>query len=107
MKADMVDSQLQLLEAPGVGETDVVPIDSGRAKGIVLADVEEIVREIVGVKFSPPSPCISGRVSTWRFRRWISEYDDYKLLSIYVIICLRQLGAMFVYSVMFIRWRDT
>lgn len=49
MKAEMVDSQLQLLEAPGVGETDVVPIDSGRAKDIVLADVEEIVREIAGV----------------------------------------------------------
>jgi gluconate kinase len=42
----MVASQLESLEAPGVEETDVIPIDVGAAKEQVLAEVIDILGDL-------------------------------------------------------------
>jgi carbohydrate kinase (thermoresistant glucokinase family) len=39
----MVESQLELMEVPGVEEGDVVPVDAGRESGVVLEEVMEIL----------------------------------------------------------------
>ncbi|THX41432.1 acetyl-CoA synthetase-like protein [Aureobasidium pullulans] len=47
MKPEMVVGQLATLESPGEAEVDVVPIDTVKAKEVVVAEVEEIVREML------------------------------------------------------------
>lgn len=47
MKAEMVPGQLALLEAPEEGEVDIVPIDSQKDKGEVIAEAEQVLREML------------------------------------------------------------
>lgn len=49
MKADMVRGQLALMEQPIERESDVVPIDAQRAPEVVVAEAEEICREIIAL----------------------------------------------------------
>jgi gluconate kinase len=44
MGAEMVESQLDSLEAPGIYETDVVPIDVNGSKEDVLAEVMNVLK---------------------------------------------------------------
>jgi len=48
MKADMVDSQLDALEAIGAGEVDVVPIDGSRGKSEVAEEVADVLMDVLG-----------------------------------------------------------
>ena len=47
MKPEMVVGQLATLEVPGEAEVDVVPVDTAKAKETVVAEVEEMVREML------------------------------------------------------------
>lgn len=46
MKATMVEGQLEALEAPGVGETDVVPFDVGRKMEEVQMEVDALFEDV-------------------------------------------------------------
>ncbi|KAL4898547.1 hypothetical protein BDV59DRAFT_197449 [Aspergillus ambiguus] len=47
MKSSMVDSQLDILEYPSLGESDVITLDASQDKERVLQNVEGIVRKLV------------------------------------------------------------
>ncbi|TKA82448.1 hypothetical protein B0A49_00047 [Cryomyces minteri] len=46
MKVDMVDGQIAITEAPGIAETDVLPVDVEVSKETLLKDVVELVSSI-------------------------------------------------------------
>ena len=48
MKVEMVDGQVEILEGPRVDETDVVPVDVGRAREEVQREVDVLFEDVTG-----------------------------------------------------------
>lgn len=50
MKAEMVEGQVEILEGPGVDETDIVPVDAGKGRDGVQREVDSLFQEVTGRK---------------------------------------------------------
>lgn len=48
MKVEMVEGQVAILEEPGFDETDVIPVDVGRAKEEVQKEVDALFEDVTG-----------------------------------------------------------
>jgi carbohydrate kinase (thermoresistant glucokinase family) len=50
MKVEMVEGQVEILEGPGVEETDIVPVDVGRGREEVQREIDALFEDVTGKK---------------------------------------------------------
>ena len=48
MKVEMLEGQVEILEGPGVKETDIIPVDVGRERVLVQREVDALFEDVTG-----------------------------------------------------------